>query len=50
MNTRKATLLKETEVPGRLQQRNYKSERVFANATDGTKIPLVDRLSQGNEA
>ncbi len=40
MNTRKATLLKETEVPGGFKKENYQSERVFATATDGTKIPL----------
>lgn len=40
MNTRKATLLKETEVPGGFKKENYKSERLFATATDGTKIPL----------
>jgi oligopeptidase B len=32
--------LKETEVPGGFDKNNYKSERVFAVATDGTKIPL----------
>jgi oligopeptidase B len=40
MNTGKATLLKETEVPGGFNKSNYKSERLFAIATDGTKIPL----------
>jgi oligopeptidase B len=40
MNTRKATLLKETEVPGGFNKANYKSERLFATASDGTKIPL----------
>jgi oligopeptidase B len=40
MNTGKATLLKETEVPGGFNKSNYKSERLFAVATDGTKIPL----------
>jgi len=40
MNTRKSTLLKETEVPGGFNKKNYKSERLFATATDGTKIPL----------
>lgn len=40
MNTRKATLLKETEVPGGFNKNNYQSERVFATATDGTKIPM----------
>jgi oligopeptidase B len=40
MNTHKATLLKETEVPGGFDKSNYKSERLFATAPDGTKIPL----------
>src|SRR5215510_8530459 len=40
MNTRKATLLKQTEVPGGFDKNNYKSERVFATASDGTKIPM----------
>lgn len=40
MNTRKAVLLKELEVPGGFSKANYKSERLFATASDGTKIPL----------
>src|SRR2546427_11839080 len=40
MNTRKATLLKQTEVPGGFDKANYKSERVFATAADGTRIPM----------
>lgn len=40
MNTGKSTLLKETEVPGGFDRSNYKSERVFATASDGTKIPM----------
>ena len=40
MNTGKATLLKETEVPGGFNKSDYKSERLFAIGTDGTKIPL----------
>ena len=40
MNSRKATLLKQTEVPGGFDKANYKSERVFAVAADGTKIPM----------
>jgi oligopeptidase B len=40
MNTRKATLLKQTEVPGGFDKNNYKAERVFATAADGTKIPM----------
>jgi oligopeptidase B len=40
LNTRKATLLKETEVPGGFDKANYKSERVFASASDGTKVPM----------
>lgn len=34
-----STLLKEKEVPG-YKSSNYTSERVFATATDGTKIPI----------
>jgi oligopeptidase B len=40
LNTGKATLRKELEVPGGFSKDNYKSERLFATATDGTKIPL----------
>jgi len=40
MNTRQATLKKQTEVPGGFDRANYKSERVFATAGDGTKIPM----------
>lgn len=40
MDTHKATLLKQTEVPGGFDKANYKSERVFATASDGTKIPM----------
>jgi len=40
MNTGKSTLLKQTDVPGGFDRTNYKSERVFATASDGTKIPL----------
>jgi len=40
MNTGKTTLLKQTEVPGGFDRMNYKSERVFATAADGTKIPM----------
>ena len=40
MNTGKSTLLKQTEIPGGFDRTNYKSERVFATASDGTKIPM----------
>src|ERR1043166_5246524 len=40
MNSRRATLLKQTEVPGGFDKNNYKTERVFATAADGTKIPM----------
>jgi oligopeptidase B len=40
MNTHQATLLKETEVPGGFDKKNYASERLFATASDGTKIPI----------
>lgn len=40
MVTRKATLKKQNEVPGGFDKANYKSERVFATASDGTKVPM----------
>jgi len=40
MNTGESTLLKQTEVPGGFDRTNYKSERVFAIASDGTRIPM----------
>ncbi|HET6976864.1 MAG TPA: S9 family peptidase [Pyrinomonadaceae bacterium] len=40
MSTGKSTLLKETEVPGGFDRKNYQSERVFATAADGTKVPM----------
>ena len=49
MNTGKSTLLKETEVPGGFDRKNYKSERLFAVATDGTKIPLSMVYRQGTK-
>jgi oligopeptidase B len=39
MDTRKATLLKELEVPG-YDRTKYASARLWATAADGTKIPL----------
>ena len=40
MSTGKSTLKKQTEVPGGFDKANYKAERVFATASDGTKIPM----------
>ena len=40
MESGKSVLLKQTEVPGGFDRSNYKSERVFATASDGTKIPM----------
>jgi oligopeptidase B len=47
MNTGKSTLLKQTEVPGGFDRKNYKAERVFATASDGTKIPMSMVYRQG---
>jgi len=49
MNTRKATLMKQTEVPGGFDKANYKSERLFATAADGTKIPMSVVYRQGTK-
>lgn len=40
MNTRKSVLKKQNEIPGGFDKANYKSERVFATASDGTKVPM----------
>lgn len=40
MNTHKSTLRKQIEVPGGFDKANYKTERIFATAADGTKIPM----------
>ncbi len=40
MNTHKSVLVKRTEVPGGFDRVNYVSERVFATAADGVKIPV----------
>jgi oligopeptidase B len=51
VDTQQSTLLKELEVPGGFDRSLYRSERVFATATDGTKIPvsLVYRRDRKHE-
>jgi oligopeptidase B len=40
VQTSQSTLLKELEVPGGFDRSLYRSERVFATAPDGTRIPI----------
>jgi len=40
MKTGQSTRLKETEVPGGFDRGHYASERIFATAGDGTRIPI----------
>jgi oligopeptidase B len=40
MDKQSRVLLKQTEVPGGFDRNNYQSERIFATASDGTKIPM----------
>jgi len=40
MNTKKRDMLKQTEVVGKFNPSDYQSERHFAIAEDGTKIPI----------
>jgi oligopeptidase B len=40
MNTGKRTLLKQTEVLGGFDASRYTSERIYATASDGTRIPM----------
>jgi len=41
MDARKSTLLKRTEVLGGFDPAHYKSERIFATAKDGVKVPIA---------
>jgi len=40
MKTRKLKILKRYDVKGRYNPKDYKSERVYATAPDGTKVPI----------
>ena len=40
VTTHQSTLMKQNEVPGGFDRGNYVSERVFATASDGTKVPI----------
>jgi oligopeptidase B len=40
MDTRQKTLLKQYEVPGGFDSANYVSERIYAAAKDGVKVPV----------
>ena len=40
MNTRKRTLLKQQEVLGGYDAKNYEAKRIWAVARDGTKVPI----------
>jgi oligopeptidase B len=40
LDTREQKLLKETEVVGGYDKSQFQSERIFATASDGTKIPI----------
>jgi oligopeptidase B len=40
MNAGTSSLMKETEVPGGFDRKNYVSERTFAKASDGVAVPI----------
>ncbi len=40
MKTRKLTLLKEQEVVGSFKKEDYESQRLYADARDGVKVPI----------
>lgn len=40
MDTKEKTLMKQTEVLGGYNRKDYTTERLYATATDGTKIPI----------
>ncbi|HEX8154368.1 MAG TPA: prolyl oligopeptidase family serine peptidase, partial [Thermoanaerobaculia bacterium] len=41
LDSRRRTLLKRTEVLGGFDPENYRSERIFATASDGARIPIA---------
>lgn len=41
MDAKSQGLLKRTEVPGGFESGNYVSERIFATASDGAKVPIA---------
>ena len=49
MDTKEKVLKKQREVPGDFKPENYKSERIFATAGDGTKIPISLVYRKGME-
>src|SRR5262249_55745812 len=48
MDAQKATLLKETEIP-HYDRSLYASERIFAPAKDGTKVPISVVFKKGSK-
>ncbi|HLJ56108.1 MAG TPA: S9 family peptidase [Chthonomonadaceae bacterium] len=40
MQSGESKLLKQTEVPGGFDRENYRSERIFARAKDGVRVPI----------
>jgi oligopeptidase B len=49
MATRQKQLMKEQEVPGGFNKNNYTTERLFATAKDGTKVPISVVYKKGFE-
>jgi oligopeptidase B len=49
MDAKTRVLRKQTDVPGGFDKANYKSERIFATAADGTKIPISIVYRQGTK-
>ncbi len=49
MNTREKKLMKQQEVLGGFQSENYRSERLYATAADGVKVPISLVYRKGME-
>lgn len=49
MNSKERILLKQQEVVGGYNPENYKSERLYATASDGTKVPISLVYKKGFE-
>jgi oligopeptidase B len=49
ISTKKLEVLKEKEVRGGFDKNNYESERIYANARDGAKVPLSIVYKKGTQ-
>ncbi len=47
--TRKSTLIKQQEIPSGYDKSQYKTKRVWADARDGVKVPIILMMKKGTK-